>query len=38
MANPKAKSASASLFGSVVGAKEVMDGKADTLSGLSRAR
>ena len=35
VANPKAKSAAAGLFASVVGAKEVVDGKADTVSGLS---
>jgi ABC-type transport system substrate-binding protein len=35
MANPKAKSASASLFSSIVGAKDVTDGKADTVAGIT---
>ncbi|MFC7621089.1 ABC transporter substrate-binding protein [Microlunatus sp. GCM10028923] len=35
VANPKAKSAAASMFSSIVGAKEVTDGKADTVSGIT---
>jgi peptide/nickel transport system substrate-binding protein len=34
-ANPKSKSAAAGLFASVAGAKDVADGKSDTVSGLS---
>ncbi|HLT61381.1 MAG TPA: ABC transporter substrate-binding protein [Microlunatus sp.] len=34
-ANPKTKSAAAGLFASVVGAKEVAEGKAETVSGFS---